>query len=154
MNDFAKRSALRIREAEKQQAEARDFANTENRASAERQSLKQKLGPDLWDKFRGLIASKCEDGNRELSKEHYRVHDELPNKLHVIQLSPLANLRLEFFGDGSRIHYDSGPCVGDYQIEISANNGRAILSDTYGRELDLAATAEFLLEDCLAKAQF
>jgi len=154
MGDFAKRQAAQIRYAEEQRNEVAIQANSESQVFVERENLKRKLGPDLWLSFRELIVTKCQAVNKELGKEHYRSHDELPNKLRVIRLSPAANLSLEFFPDGNRIHYDSGECVGDYLIEIDGSSGQAILSDVYHRTFEPESTAEHLLENCLEKASF
>jgi hypothetical protein len=157
MGEFAKRMASQIQDAEKAREEANLQANTESKAALERENLKRKLAPELWDSFRAMIVAKCDEVNGELTrargKEHYRCHDELPNKLHVIRLNPVANLRLEFFSGGARIHYDCGECVGDYLVEIG-DDGHAILSDAYHRVFDLESTAEHLLQYCLEKAAF
>jgi hypothetical protein len=152
MSDFAKKQAERIRGMERQQAEANERANTESIASAEREALTRKLGPELWTVFRDLIASKCQDVNKELGKEYYRVHDEMPNKLHVIRLNPVANLHLEFFPEANRIHYDSGPCVGDYLVGLRESNGQAVLADAYHHTFNSEVEAERMLVECLAKA--
>ncbi len=157
MGDFAKRMAAQIQDAEKQREETNLQANTESKVAFERENLKRKLAPELWHSFRAMIVAKCDEVNGEVrkarGKDHYRCHDELPDKLHVIRLSPVANLRLEFFPDGSRIHYDCGECVGDYLVEIG-DAGQAILSDPYHRVFDLESTAEHLLQNCLEKAPF
>ncbi len=154
MNDFAKRLAGEIRNAESVRAEEREQKNTESAAFVQREKLKQKLGPALWQQLREEITRKCADVNKELGREHYRVHDELPAKLRVIRVNPPANLRLEFHADGSRIHYDGGSCVGDYLIQIEPGTGQAYLSDPYQRTFELESTSEYLLQECLEKAQF
>jgi len=154
MGDFAKRQAAQIRYAKEQRENTMKQANTESQAFVERENLKRRLGPDLWLSFRELVVAKCQAVNKELGKEHYRCHDELPNKLRVIRLNPVANLRLEFFPDGSRIHYDSGECVGDYLIGLDESSGQATLSDAYQRVFEPELTAEHLLENCLEKAHF
>jgi len=154
MSDFAKRQATQIRNAEEQRAEARKLADTESAAFAERESIKRKLAPDLWNALKEMIVSKCSEVNKELGKDHYRCHDELPNKLQVIRLNPAANLRLEFFPDGNRIHFNAGHCVGDYLIELDDNTEQAILSNAYHQAFEVESTAEHLLEVCLEKAPF
>ncbi len=130
------------------------MTETESAAYLDRERKKKALAPDFWNTIRELIVAKCSEVNETLAEEHYRCHDELPNKLHVIRLNPVANLHLEFFPDGSRIRYDVGECVGDYLIEIDDSSGQAILSNAYHHVFDLQSTAEHLLEECLEKAPF
>jgi hypothetical protein len=60
---------------------------------------------------------------------------------------------LTYIENGYRIRYDVRTNVGDYLIGIDENTGHAILLDAAdSRELALEPTAEFLLEDILAKA--
>lgn len=153
MGDFGKRMAAQIQDSEKQREAVRSQADTESNAAVERETQMRKLAPELWHSFRETIVAKCEEVNKACGKDRYRCHDELPDKLHVIRLDPVANMRLEFFRDGARIHYDVGECVGDYHVEID-EAGRATLSDVYHRVFDLEPTAEHLLENCLEKAQF
>lgn len=153
MGEFGKRMAAQIQDSEKQREAVRAQTDTESNAAAERERHLRKLAPDLWHSFRETIVSKCEEVNKACGKDRYRCHDEMPNKLHVIRLDPVANLRLEFFPDDARIHYDAGECVGDYRIETD-DAGHAILSDVYHRVFDLESTAEHLLENCLEKAPF
>ena len=153
MSDFGKRRAEEIREMERQQEEAEKQATTENAAFVEREQLKRKLGPRLWHNFREMIVSKCEETNKELGKEYYRYHDELPNKLHIIQLNPRANLHLEFVPDAHRIRFCGGPCEGEYLIGIDSSSGQAILSNANQDNFSLEPTAEHLLTECLAKSQ-
>jgi hypothetical protein len=140
--------------AEEQRAEEREMSDTESTAFAERERIKRKLAPDLWSGFRELIVGKCSEVNKEVGKEHYRCHDEMPNKLRVIRVNPVANLYLEFFPDGSRIHFDAGECIGDYLIEIDDATGKTILSNAYHQVFELESTAEHLLQNCLEKARF
>jgi len=154
MSDFAKRQATQIRNAEEQRSESRKLRDTESAAFAERERIKRKLAPDLWSAFSELMVDKCSEVNNELGKEHYRCHDEVPNKLHVIRVNPAANLRLEFFPEGNRIHFDAGNCIGDYLIEIDDNTELAILSNAYHQVFELESTVEHLLEVCLEKASF
>jgi hypothetical protein len=79
-----------------QREKARKQTKAESQVFMERENLKRKLGPGLRHSFRGMIVAQCEEVNKELGKEHYRCHDEFPNKLRVIGLNPVANLRLEF----------------------------------------------------------
>jgi hypothetical protein len=154
MSEFAKQLAAQIKSADEQRAEERKMTDTESAAFAERERVKRKLAPDLWSAFRELIVGKCSEVNKEVGKEHYRCHDEMPNKLHVIRLNPIANLHLEFFPEGSRIHFDVGECVGEYLIEIDGSTEHAILSNAYHQFFELESTAEHLLQDCLEKAPF
>ena len=154
MSDFAKRIAGEIKQADALRQEDRDKRDVENAAFVQREILKKRLAPDLWSSFRDKISRKCEEVNKELGKDHYRVHDELPDKLRVIKLSPIANLHMEFFADGSRIHFEAGSCVGDYLVQIDSDTGQAILSDAYQRVFDLESTAENLIGECLEKAMF
>lgn len=157
MSDFAKRQAELIRQREQKQREAEEQAREEARISVERERLKLKLSPGLWLTFRNLIAGKCEEVNRELGKEYYQIEETVQPKLLVIKPNPTANLRLDFFLNGCRIHYISGACTGDYLVGVDESNGQAILLDGEHPErgaLDLEATAEYLLEECLEKAEF
>lgn len=153
MSDFTERFAAEIRHNEQARAEERKRKATENAAFVEREALKRKLSPDLWHNLREKITAICSDLNKRVGKEYCRIHDEMPTKLHVIRISPTANLRLEFFPDGNRIHFESGSCVGDYLIDVDTDNGQVMLTDAYHRVFELEATAEHLLE-CLEKAQF
>jgi hypothetical protein len=154
MSDFAKKHAEEIRRAEAQAKEVDDRSYESSKVFVERENLTKKLGPDLWLSLRELIVSKCGELNRELGKEYYRCHDEMPNKLRVIRISPPANLRVEFFPDAHRIHFDSGMCSGEYLIGINETTGQAYLTDAHHSHFETELTAEYLLGECLAKAQF
>jgi len=155
MGEFGKRMAAQIQDSEKQREAVRAQADTESSAAVERERLIGKLAPELWHNFRAAIIAKCEEVNKACGKDYYRCHDEMPNKLHVIRLNPVANLRLEFFPDGSRIHFEAGSCVGDYLVRLDDGTGKAILSDAYPiHTFEIEGTAEHLLEDCLENAQF
>jgi hypothetical protein len=152
MDDFIDRMTDKIKQTDILRKQEQEQANTESAAFVEREKLKRNLAPDLWETLRQAIASKCLAVNEKAGREYYRVHDELPSKLHVIRISPVANLRLEFFPDGNRIHFDSGECVGEYLIGIDSATGQAVLRDCYQRDFEIESTAEHLLEDCLEKA--
>jgi hypothetical protein len=155
MGEFGKRMASQIQDADKQREAARAQADTESSAAAELERHIRKLAPDVWQSFRTAIVAKCDEVNKACGKDYYRCHDEMPNKLHVIRLNPIANLRLEFFPDGSRIHFEAGSCVGDYLVRLDDGTGKAILSDAYPTHtFEIEGTAEYLLEDCLEKARF
>jgi hypothetical protein len=153
MSDFSKRVAASIRDAEKQHEKTREQMNAANAAFAEKQRLKAKLSEEFWHKFKAIIVAKCKEVNEEVGKEYYVVQDSLSNKLQVTQSSPSASLMLTYIENGYRIRYDVRTNVGDYLIGIDENTGHAILLDAAdSRELALEPTAEFLLEDILAKA--